>query len=112
MRRDFAFIVDNAVSADGVLRAARGAERALITGVTLFDLYEGDRMATGKKSLGIEVTFQPRDRTLTDAGDRGRLSESHRGGGEGHRGDATIGSALPLADIAGTTPAHHTDAYA
>jgi phenylalanyl-tRNA synthetase beta chain len=48
------------------LRAAKGAERALITGVTLFDLYEGDRMATGKKSLGVEVTFQPRDRTLTD----------------------------------------------
>jgi phenylalanyl-tRNA synthetase beta chain len=67
VRRDFAFIVDNGVSADGVLRAARGAERALITGVTLFDLYDGTKMAGGKKSLGVEVTFQPRDRTLTDA---------------------------------------------
>jgi phenylalanyl-tRNA synthetase beta chain len=66
VRRDFAFIVDNGVSADGVLRAARGAERALITGVTLFDLYDGNRMADGKKSLGVEVSFQPRDRTLTD----------------------------------------------
>ena len=66
VRRDFAFIVDNGVSADGVLRAARGAERALITGVTLFDLYDGNKMADGKKSLGVEVSFQPRDRTLTD----------------------------------------------
>ena len=67
VRRDFAFIVDSGVAADAVLRAAKGAERALITAVTLFDVYEGDRMAEGKKSLGVEVTFQPRERTLTDA---------------------------------------------
>lgn len=67
VRRDFAFIVDTAVLADSVFRAAKGAERNLITGVVLFDLYEGERMAEGKKSVGIEVTLQPRDRTLTDA---------------------------------------------
>ncbi len=67
VRRDFAFIVDSGVPADAVLRAAKGADRTLITGVALFDLYEGDRMSEGKKSLGVEVTFQPRERTLTDA---------------------------------------------
>jgi phenylalanyl-tRNA synthetase beta chain len=67
VRRDFAFIVDELVPADSVVRAAKGAERALTTGVALFDVYEGDKMADGKKSLGVEVTFQPRDRTLTDA---------------------------------------------
>ena len=67
VRRDFAFIVDAAIAADSVVRAAKGAERALITGVALFDVYEGERMAAGKKSLGVEVTFQPRERTLTDA---------------------------------------------
>lgn len=67
VRRDFAFIVDNGVAADSVVRAAKGSERTLISGVTLFDLYEGERIAEDKKSLGIEVTFQPRDRTLTDA---------------------------------------------
>ncbi len=67
VRRDFAFLVDTAVTADAVLRAARGAERALITGVSLFDLYEGDKLPAGKKSLAIEVVFQPRERTLTDA---------------------------------------------
>jgi phenylalanyl-tRNA synthetase beta chain len=66
VRRDFAFLVDNTVAADSVLRAARGAERTLITAVSLFDVYEGDKVAEGKKSLGIEVTFQPRERTLTD----------------------------------------------
>jgi phenylalanyl-tRNA synthetase beta chain len=67
VRRDFAFIVDSGVAADSVVRAAKGSERALITGVVLFDVYEGDRMPEGKKSLGVEVTFQPRERTLTDA---------------------------------------------
>ena len=67
LRRDFAFLVDNAVAADTVLRAARGAERTLIAGVSLFDVYEGDKLPAGKKSLAIEVVFQPRDRTLTDA---------------------------------------------
>jgi phenylalanyl-tRNA synthetase beta chain len=67
LRRDFAFLLDAAVPADSVLRAARGAERNLIAGVTLFDVYEGDELPEGKKSLAIEVVFQPRERTLTDA---------------------------------------------
>ncbi|HUB49167.1 MAG TPA: phenylalanine--tRNA ligase subunit beta, partial [Acetobacteraceae bacterium] len=67
VRRDFAFLVDMAVSADAVLRAARGAERTLIAGVSLFDVYAGDKVPEGKKSLAVEVVFQPRERTLTDA---------------------------------------------
>ena len=67
LRRDFAFLVDSAVTADSVLRAARGAERNLIAGVSLFDVYEGDKLPEGKKSLAIEVVFQPREHTLTDA---------------------------------------------
>ncbi len=66
VRRDFAFVVDSGVAAEAVLKAARGAERNLIAGVSLFDAYEGDKMEAGKKSLGIEVVFQPRERTLTD----------------------------------------------
>jgi phenylalanyl-tRNA synthetase beta chain len=66
LRRDFAFLVDLSVAADAVLRAARGAERNLIAAVSLFDVYEGDKLPEGKKSLAIEVVFQPRERTLTD----------------------------------------------
>jgi phenylalanyl-tRNA synthetase beta chain len=66
VRRDFAFLVDAGVSADAVLRAARGAERTLIAGVSLFDVYAGEKLPEGKKSLAIEVVFQPRERTLTD----------------------------------------------
>ncbi|MDE2582227.1 MAG: phenylalanine--tRNA ligase subunit beta [Rhodospirillales bacterium] len=67
VRRDFAFLVDAAVPAETVLRAARGAERSLIAGVALFDRYEGGTVPEGKRSLGIEVTFQPRDHTLAEA---------------------------------------------
>jgi phenylalanyl-tRNA synthetase beta chain len=67
IRRDFAFLVDVAVTADAVLRAARGADRALIAGVSLFDVYQGGALPAGKRSLAIEVVFQPRERTLTDA---------------------------------------------
>jgi phenylalanyl-tRNA synthetase beta chain len=67
VRRDFAFLADRAVTADAVLRAAKGADRTLIESVSLFDVYEGDKLAEGKKSLAIEVVFQPRAATLTDA---------------------------------------------
>ena len=67
VRRDFAFVLDAGVATDAILRAARGAERTLITNVSLFDVYEGDKVAEGKKSVAIEVVFQPRERTLTDA---------------------------------------------
>ena len=66
LRRDFAFLVDGSVPADAVLRAARNAERTLIASVSLFDLYDGEKLPAGKKSLAIEVMFQPRERTLTD----------------------------------------------
>ncbi|MDA8048601.1 MAG: phenylalanine--tRNA ligase subunit beta [Rhodospirillales bacterium] len=67
LSRDFAFVLDESVPAGRVLCAARGAERNLIAGVTLFDVFAGPAVGAGKKSLGIEVIFQPRERTLTDA---------------------------------------------
>lgn len=67
LTRDFAFIVDDGVPAADVVRAAFNADKQLITDVSLFDVYRGGRMATGKKSLAIEVTLQPREKTPTDA---------------------------------------------
>ncbi|HEY9539301.1 MAG TPA: phenylalanine--tRNA ligase subunit beta, partial [Kiloniellaceae bacterium] len=64
--RDFAFLVDEAVPAEKVIRAARGADKALIAVVALFDVYRGKGVEPGKKSLAIAVTLQPREATLTD----------------------------------------------
>ncbi|MBE9607490.1 phenylalanine--tRNA ligase subunit beta [Acetobacteraceae bacterium H6797] len=67
LRRDFSFVVDAGVSAEALLRAARNAEKALIADVALFDVYRGDKLPEGKIALAIEVTLQPREKTLTDA---------------------------------------------
>ncbi|PRX08122.1 UNVERIFIED_ORG: phenylalanyl-tRNA synthetase beta subunit [Martelella mediterranea] len=64
--RDFAFVVDRDIEAAAIERAAAGADRKLITGVTVFDIFEGASVGEGKKSVAIEVAIQPADRTLTD----------------------------------------------
>lgn len=67
VRRDFAFVLDRGVNAGDVVRAALGADKALISGVTVFDVFEGGALAAeGKKSVAIEVTLQPSAETLTD----------------------------------------------
>ncbi|MEL6113118.1 MAG: phenylalanine--tRNA ligase subunit beta [Pseudomonadota bacterium] len=66
LTRDFAFILDEGVAAETLLKAVRGADKKLIDGVTLFDIYQGKGVPDGKKSLAIEVKITPRDQTLTD----------------------------------------------
>ena len=67
VRRDFAFIVGKDVAAESLVRAARGAEKTLIADVAVFDVFEGGSIGTDQVSVAIEVTLQPRDKTLTDA---------------------------------------------
>jgi phenylalanyl-tRNA synthetase beta chain len=64
--RDFAFIVDRAVKAGDIVRAAQGVDKKLISDVSVFDVYQGKGVDEGKKSIAIAVTIQPRDKTLTD----------------------------------------------
>src|SRR6201999_3277583 len=66
LSRDFAFIVDRGVKAGDILRAALAVDKKLITGVTVFDVYEGKGVDDGKKSVAIAVTIQPREKTMTD----------------------------------------------
>jgi phenylalanyl-tRNA synthetase beta chain len=66
VERDFAFVVDRAVKAADIVRAAQGADRRLIAGVTVFDVYEGTGIEPGKKSVAIAVRLQPREKTMTD----------------------------------------------
>jgi phenylalanyl-tRNA synthetase beta chain len=66
LERDFAFLVDRGVNAIDIIRAAQSVDRKLITGVSVFDVYEGAGIDPDKKSVAIAVTLQPRERTLTD----------------------------------------------
>ncbi len=63
---DFAFVVDTDVQAGDIVRAARGADKALISEVSVFDVFVGPSLGEGRKSIAIDVTLQPRDKTLTD----------------------------------------------
>jgi phenylalanyl-tRNA synthetase beta chain len=67
VHRDFAFLVNADVQSGDLLRAARGADRDVITEVALFDVYEGKHVEEGKKSLAIKATLQPTEATFTDA---------------------------------------------
>jgi phenylalanyl-tRNA synthetase beta chain len=67
VRRDFAFVVDAKVAAADLIKAARGADKQLVSKVTVFDVYEGTGIAPGSKSIALEVTLQPKDKTLTEA---------------------------------------------
>src|SRR5919202_1341871 len=66
VRRDFAFLVGRDVKAAEILRAAQAAEKRLISGVSVFDVFEGEALGPDRKSVAIEVTLQPHERTLTD----------------------------------------------
>jgi phenylalanyl-tRNA synthetase beta chain len=54
------------VEAGAIIKAASSADRKLITGVNVFDVFEGASLGEGRKSVAIEVLIQPVDKTLTD----------------------------------------------
>ncbi|PBB66103.1 phenylalanine--tRNA ligase subunit beta [Mesorhizobium sp. WSM4312] len=66
VKRDFAFVVDKAIEAGALVRAALAADKKLITAVTVFDIFEGASLGADKKSIAIEVSIQPVEKTLTD----------------------------------------------
>ncbi|NDE90277.1 MAG: phenylalanine--tRNA ligase subunit beta [Alphaproteobacteria bacterium] len=67
LQRDYAFIVAQDIAADKLLKAIKTADKELIAGVELFDVYQGKGVEAGHKSLAVSVTLQPRSKTLTDA---------------------------------------------
>ncbi|WEJ99064.1 MAG: phenylalanine--tRNA ligase subunit beta [Candidatus Sphingomonas phytovorans] len=66
VRRDFAFLVPAELGADTLLRAVKGADKAAITGVRLFDVFTGAGVEEGRKSLALEITLQPGEKSFTD----------------------------------------------
>ncbi|MBC6441221.1 MAG: phenylalanine--tRNA ligase subunit beta [Rhodospirillales bacterium] len=66
VHRDFAFVLDADVPAGKLVRAVKGADKALIREVSVFDLYEGANLGENRKSLAVAVTLQPTRATMTD----------------------------------------------
>ena len=64
--RDFAFLVDADAAAGDLLRAARGADKQWIVDARIFDVFAGQGVPEGRKSVAIEVTLQPGAKSFTD----------------------------------------------
>ena len=64
MIRDFAFLVPEGLAAEALVRAIRGADKSVITGVRVFDRYQPDG---GELSLAIEVVLQPGAQSFTES---------------------------------------------
>ena len=66
VERDFAFLLNDDVAVDDMIRAVIAADKALIASVDLFDVYLGDKVEPGKKSVALSVRLEPIEATLTD----------------------------------------------
>jgi phenylalanyl-tRNA synthetase beta chain len=67
VRRDFAFLVNADGPSDALVRAVKGADKALITAVRVFDSFTGGGVPEGQTSLAVEVTLQPAEKSFTEA---------------------------------------------
>ena len=67
VRRDFAFLAPATLAAGDLVRAIRGADKAVIVDAQLFDRFAGQGVPEGQVSLAVEVELQPQDKSFTDA---------------------------------------------
>ena len=66
VERDMAFIVDNAVNAESIMKTARQVAGNTLKGIDVFDVFSGQSLGAGKKSIGLRFTFQSPERTLIE----------------------------------------------
>ncbi|MEH3100373.1 phenylalanine--tRNA ligase subunit beta [Sphingomonas adhaesiva] len=67
VRRDFAFLVPEAVTAEALTRAVKGADKVAIVRARVFDVFTGTNVAEGHKSVAVEIVLQPGEKSFTDA---------------------------------------------
>lgn len=73
VRRDVALVVDESVHAQALLDVAQSHAPATLHEVRIFDVYRGKGVPDGKKSLAVQLQFQPLEKTLTDTDIEGLL---------------------------------------
>jgi len=64
--RDFAFVIDEKYSSGEIISLVKKIDKELIKDVRIFDIYQGDNITSGKKSIAFNVTLEPRDKTLSE----------------------------------------------
>jgi phenylalanyl-tRNA synthetase beta chain len=66
VERDFAFVMSKTIKVGDIVKDIRKAGAGLLTGVDVFDVYEGDKLEKGQKSVAVRLTFQDKNATLQD----------------------------------------------
>jgi len=64
--RDFAFVVDEKYSSGEIINFVKKIDKELIKNVKIFDVYQGENITSGKKSIAFSVTLEPKDKTLSE----------------------------------------------
>ena len=64
--RDFAFVVDDKYSSGEIISLVKKIDKSLVREVKIFDVYQGDNIDSGKKSIAFNVTLEPKDKTLSE----------------------------------------------
>ena len=64
--RDFAFVIDEKYSSGEIISLVKKIDKELIKNVKIFDVYQGDNITSGKKSIAFNVTLEPKDKTLSE----------------------------------------------
>ncbi len=66
VRRDFAFLVPAALATDTLVRAVKGADKVAIVSARVFDVFTGQGVEEGHKSVAVEIVLQPTAKSFTD----------------------------------------------
>jgi len=64
--RDFAFVIEEKYNSGEIISLVKKIDKELIKDVKIFDVYQGDNIGSGKKSIAFSVTLEPKDKTLSD----------------------------------------------
>ena len=64
--RDFAFVIDEKYSSGEIISLVKKIDKELIKDVKIFDVYQGDNITPGKKSIAFNIILEPKDKTLSE----------------------------------------------
>ncbi|MBY0451808.1 MAG: phenylalanine--tRNA ligase subunit beta, partial [Bdellovibrionaceae bacterium] len=67
VERDFAFVMESSQVVGDLLKEAKKAGGSAISSLNVFDIYEGDKLPQGQKSVALRVQFQGQNEALTEA---------------------------------------------
>ncbi len=66
VKRDFALLIDENISFNEIYTIAKQSEKKFLKDISLFDVYQGDKLPKGKKSYAVSFTLEDKEKTLTE----------------------------------------------